>query len=493
MTDKPARTRYAPSPTGLLHVGGARTALYSYLLAKQTGGQFIVRIEDTDQKRYNPDSVADLIAGLRYLGLDWDEGVEVGGRYGPYLQTERLDIYQKYIKQLLDNGHAYRCFCTSERLAALTETQQQNKTQPGYDRACRNIDPAESDQRAAAGEPFTVRIKVPLEGSITMLDAIRGEITIDNKMVQDAVLVKSNGIPTYHFAVVVDDHLMEITHTMRGEEWLGSFPIHAYLYRFLGWEPPQFVHLPVILNPTGKGKMSKRETRAPDGTVVPVFVHSFKELGYLPEAMVNYLALVGWSFDDKTEIMTRDELIERFSLDRVNASPAAFDYNKLDNFNGLYIRQLDPADLTDRLLPYLEAAGITADRETLLKITPLIQERLVKLTDAAEKVAFFFAADLPEFDLNLLVPKKMTPEEIPPLLQQARTALAEAEFTHDGLEASLKQAAEAAGVKAGQFFQPIRVATCGSPVAPPLYGTLEVLGKQTVLHRIDKTLKQLTN
>lgn len=492
MSEKPARTRYAPSPTGFFHVGGARTALYSYLLAKKNGGSFIIRIEDTDQKRYNPEAVGNLLDGLRYLGLQWDEGPEAGGAYGPYYQTERLAYYQKYTGQLLEAGHAYRCFCTAERLAQLAEDQQRHKEQPGYDRACRYIDPAESDRRAAAGEPFTVRLKVPLEGSITLQDAIRGPVTVENKLVQDAVLVKSNGIPTYHFAVVVDDHLMEITHVLRGEEWLGSFPIHLHLYHFFGWSAPVFAHLPLILNPAGKGKMSKREDRAPDGSVFPVFVHTFKELGYLPEAMMNYLALVGWSYDDKTEIMTREELIERFSLERVNASPAAFNYDKLDNFNGIYIRKLDVADLTDRLLPYLHNAGVKADRATMLKITPLIQERLVKLTEAAEKVDFFFTDNLPEFDLNLLIPKKMTLEDVGPMLLKARTVLAECPFTHDALEAALKQVAEESGLKPAAFYQPLRVAVSGKTVAPPMFGSLEVLGRERVLARIDHTLARLT-
>ncbi len=491
MTDKPARVRYAPSPTGYFHVGGARTALYDYLLARKTGGSFILRIEDTDQKRFNPDSVADLLDGLRFLGLDWDEGVEVGGEYGPYVQTERLEIYQKYAKQLLDAGHVYRCFCTPERLAKVNEERQKAGLNPGYDRHCRNLSPEESEARAAAGEPFTIRIKIPLTGSITLHDAIRGDITIENEIVNDAVLVKSNGIPTYHFAVVVDDHLMEITHVLRGEEWVSSFPIHLHLYDFLGWEPPVFAHLPVILNPAGKGKMSKRETRAPDGTVYPVFVHTFKELGYLPEALFNYLALVGWSYDDKTEIMTREEIIERFSLERVNSSPAAWDYDKLNHFNGMYIRNLSVPDLTDRLLPFLEKAGIHADRETMLKITPLIQERLTILSEAAAKVDFFFMDELPDFDPALLVPKKLTMADVPAILQKAHTVLAEAEFTHDGLEKALKAAAAEMGLKAGQFYQPIRVATCGRKVAPPLYGTLEVLGRETVLRRIEQAQLRL--
>lgn len=488
---QPVRVRYAPSPTGFLHVGGARTALYDYLLARQTGGAFILRIEDTDQKRYNPEALSNLLDGLRYLGLDWDEGPEVGGDYGPYLQTERLDIYQKYIQVLLNQGHAYRCFCTPERLAQVNEERQKAKLLPGYDRFCRNIDPAESARRAEAGEPFTVRIKIPLTGSITLHDIIRGDITIDNETIQDAVLIKSDGIPTYHFAVVVDDHLMKITHVLRGEEWISSFPLHLHLYNFFGWEPPAFAHLPLILNPAGKGKMSKREERAPDGKIYPVFVHTFKELGYLPEAMVNYLALVGWSYDDKTEFMSREELSERFNLERVNSSPAAWNYEKLDYFNGYYIRQLPVEDLTDRLLPFLAAAGIQADRETMLKITPLIRERLTVLNDAPQWVDFFFVDDLPSYDLNLLAPKKMSLADIPNILQTARQILAETEFTHEALDTHLREAAATLGLKPGEMFQPIRVAVCGKMVAPPLFETLAILGRGRVLKRVDQALERL--
>jgi glutamyl-tRNA synthetase len=488
---KPVRVRYAPSPTGFLHVGGVRTALYDYLLARQTGGQFIIRIEDTDQKRYNPEAISNLLDGLRYLGLDWDEGPEVGGDYGPYFQTQRLDIYQEYIQILLDQGDAYRCFCTPERLAQVNEARQKAKLLPGYDRFCRTIDPAESQQRAEAGESFVVRLKTPLTGSITLQDAIRGEITIDNESIQDTVLIKSDGFPTYHLAVVVDDYLMKISHVLRGEEWISSFPIHLHLYNFFGWTPPVFAHLPLILNPAGKGKMSKREDRAPDGKVYPVFVHTFQERGYLPEAMVNYLALVGWSFDDKTELMSRQELIERFSLARVNAAPAAWNYEKLDHFNGHYIRQLSIEDLTERLLPFLAQAGLPADRERMLKITPLIQERLTLLSDAPAWIDFFFVAELPAYDLNLLVPKKASLAEVPTLLQAARRVLAEADFSHDALETHLRSAAAEVGLKLGDFLQPLRVAVSGKTVAPPLFQSLEILGRETALHRVDQALARL--
>jgi glutamyl-tRNA synthetase len=487
---KAVRVRYAPSPTGDFHVGGARTALFNYLFARHHGGRFILRIEDTDQKRYNPKSLAQHLIGLRYLGVDWDEGPEMGGDYGPYTQTERLDIYQKYCRQLVDERYAYRCFCTSERLAAVRK-ERQKQGLSGYDRHCRHINPEESGERAARGESYTVRIKLPLEGEVTVHDAIRNDITFQNAQLQDAVVMKSDGIPTYHLAVVVDAHLLEISHIMRGDEWVNSLPLHRHLYHAFGWEMPVMAHLPLILNPTGKGKMSKREGRTPDGRVLPVFVRTFEEVGYLPEAMVNYMALVGWSYDDKTEIMSREELIKYFSLARVNASPAAWNYEKLTHFNKHYIRQLSTEDLTGRLLPHLAAAGLNADRETMLKIAPTIQERLTVLSDVSEWVDFFFVDQLPDYDLGLLVPKKMGLADVSNILQNARNILVETQFRREALDTALREGASALGLKAGQMFQPVRVAVCGKKVAPPLFDTLEVLGQQTVLKRLDRALDRL--
>lgn len=492
-TTTPVRVRYAPSPTGDFHVGGARTALFNYLFARHHGGKFIVRIEDTDQKRYNPEAVTWLLNGLRYLGLDWDEGPEVGGDYGPYTQTERLEIYQQHCQQLLDNDRAYRCFCTPERLTAVREAQEQAKQSTGYDRHCRSLDPAEAAARAATGESFTVRVKLPLDGEITVHDVIRGEITFQNADLQDSVLMKSDGIPTYHLANVIDDHLMEISHILRGDEWVNSLPLHIHLYNAFGWEPPLMAHLPLILNPTGKGKMSKREGRAPDGRVLPVFVRTFQEIGYLPEAMVNYMALVGWSYDDKTELMTRPELIERFSLERVNASPAAWNYDKLNNMNGLYIRQLTVEDLTDRLLPFITRTGLAVEREYLRKITPLIQERIQVLGDAPEQADFFFAETLPDYDAELLIPKKSDAAATLAGLSRAAEILASVEFNHDALDAALRVGADELGLKVGQMFQPIRVAVCGRTASPPLLETLEVLGRETTVNRVKLAIEKLTN
>jgi len=489
----PIRVRYAPSPTGDFHVGGARTALFNYLFARHHGGKFIVRIEDTDQKRYNPEALDWLLNGLRYLGLTWDEGPEVGGEYGPYTQTERLEIYQKYCRQLLAEGKAYRCFCTAERLARVRKEQQANKQQhTGYDRHCRNLDPTEAAQRAENGEPHTIRAKLPLTGTLTFTDVIKGEITVQWENFQDAVIMKSDGIPTYHLANVVDDHTMAISHILRGDEWVNSIPLHLFLYEALGWQPPVMAHLPLILNPAGKGKMSKREGRAPDGRVLPVFVRTFEEIGYLNEAMINYLALLGWSFDDKTEIMTHDELVERFTLDRVKPSPAAWNYDKLDHFNGDYIRRLSAEVLTTRLLPYLQAVGISATYDKLLPITPLIQERLRVLTDAAQFVDFFFVEELPDYDSTELIPKKATAETTCTALKHAQQILSSVEFDHDTLDTTLRAGAKEIGIKVGQMFQPIRMAVCGKKVAPPLLETLVILGPETCLKRIGQAIEKLS-
>jgi glutamyl-tRNA synthetase len=493
MPSTPVRVRYAPSPTGDFHVGGARTALFNYLFARHHGGSFILRIEDTDQKRFNPEALGWLQRGLRYLGLDWDEGPGVGGAYGPYTQTERLDLYRRYCAQLLDGGFAYRCFCTPERLETASKAQQAKGLNPGYDRFCRNLDPAESARRAAAGESHTVRFKAPLDGEITVHDLIRGDIAFQNSILQDTVLMKSDGIPTYHLANVVDDHLMEISHILRGDEWVNSLPLHIHLYAAFGWQPPIMAHLPLILNPTGKGKMSKREDRAPDGRLLPVFVRSFEETGYLPEAMINYLALLGWSFDDKTEIMSRAELIERFGLDRVNASPAVWNYEKLDHFNGCYIRLLPVEDLADRLLPFLEAAGYRVEREKLLAVVPLIRERITRLSDAVAVADFFFLDELAPYNTADLIPPKGDASLALAVLNRARQVLATAGFQRDALEAALRPEAEALGLKPGSMFQPIRVATCGRKAAPPLFETLEVLGRDVCLKRIDQAIRQLTH
>ena len=480
MTDKSVRVRFAPSPTGYLHVGGARTALYNWLFARHHGGTFILRIEDTDRTRYDAQALKDIFDSLRWMGLDWDEGPLVGGDYGPYAQSERLEIYQKYAKQLVDDDHAYYCYCSPERLAQMRE-QYERSGQTGYDRHCRYLTTKQRADYEAQGIVPVVRLKVPLEGQTTFHDVIRGTTTVDNTTLDDLVLLKSDGFPTYHLANVVDDHLMEITHIMRGDEWLPSVPRHVLLYQAFGWEIPIYAHLPVILSPTGKGKLSKRHGG--------VEVRYFRERGYLPEAMVNFLARVGWAYDDKTELFTREELIARFDLDGVNKSPAAFSYEKLEWMNGVYIRNLPPDDLVQRLVPFL-AAGLGIDenelrkRRELRELVPLVQERLKTLADITDWADFFFVEEI-ACDPQLLIGKNMTPADCTTALERTLEVLGSlSDFSEEAMETALRGLADDLNMKPGQLFGTIRVAVTGKTVAPPLFGTLRILGRERVLSRL---------
>jgi glutamyl-tRNA synthetase len=478
MNDKPVRVRFAPSPTGYLHVGGARTALFNWLYARHHNGVFILRIEDTDRTRYQEDALQDLMDGLRWLGLDWDEGPEVGGDYGPYFQSQRLGLYQEYAQKLVDEGHAYKCYCSPERLAEMRKLQR-GRDQTGYDRRCRTLTAKERADYEAQGIVPVIRLAVPLEGQTSFHDIIRGDTTVENSSLDDLVLLKSDGYPTYHLANVVDDHFMAISHIMRADEWLPSVPRHVLLYQAFGWEIPIYAHLPVILAPTGKGKLSKRHGG--------VAVHDFRREGYLPEAMVNFLARVGWSYDDKTEFFTRQELIKKFDLEGVNKSPAAFSYDKLDWMNGTYIRQLGLDELAERLLPFLTGA----DLATVRRLAPLVQERLKKLAELVELTDFFFTAEL-DYDPQLLIGKKMTAEESLAALARARETLASLpDFGEETLEPALRALAEEMSLKVGQLFGVIRVAVTGKKVAPPLFGTLAVLGREKALLRMDKALQIL--
>jgi len=385
---KPMRVRFAPSPTGRTHLGSGRTALYNYLLARQSGGQFILRIEDTDQKRFVPGAEEELMNSLRWLGLDWDEGPDVGGPYGPYRQTERRELYQKYARQLVETEHAYYCFCTQTEEPSDPKDKQKRQHRD----ICpdREADLATADQRRDGGDPYVVRFKMPREGKITVADAIRGDITVENATLDDYILVKSDGLPVYHLAVVVDDHLMEITHAIRTSEWLPTFPLHGHIYQALGWEQPIWVHPSIFQKPDGKGKMSKRDTGILEKEGKAIFLGDFKQLGFLPEAIVNWAALIGWSYDDKTEFFTLGELIEKFSIEKLNPAPAALNFSKLDHFNGLHIRELTVSDLAMRIKPFFEAAEYSVDEKKLAQVAEVLQIRLSKLDQAPEIAGFFF-------------------------------------------------------------------------------------------------------
>jgi glutamyl-tRNA synthetase len=485
MTNKPVRVRIAPSPTGYFHVGSARTALFNWLFARHQGGKFIVRVEDTDRTRFNPEAVPDLVASLSWLGLDWDEGPEVGGVYGPYYQSERLSLYQHYADLLVEAGHAYRCYCSPERLAALREDQRQKKQPVGYDRHCRSLSAAQRAEYEAQGITPVIRLAVPLEGKTSFHDVLYGTITVENQTLDDLVLLKSDGFPTYHLAVVVDDHLMEISHIMRGDEWLPSVPKHILLYNAFGWEVPVLAHLPLILAPSGKGKLSKRHGG--------VEIRYFRREGYLPEAMVNYLARLGWSYDDKTEIFSRSELIRYFDLSGINSSPARFSYERLEWMNGYYIRMLATDDLADRVVPFMADAGLDVTAVDMMPIVPLVQERLKTLSEVVERTDFFFRDPL-EYDPSLLIGSKMTVDESLTALQRAREVLAAlAAFEAETMEPPMRALVTDLDLKAGQLFGMIRAAVTGKSVAPPLFDTMAVLGQPRCVERMDKAIEVLAS
>ncbi|NOZ75412.1 MAG: glutamate--tRNA ligase, partial [FCB group bacterium] len=380
----------------------------------------------------------------------------------------------------------------TERLQNVIEHQKQVKSDYlGYDRHCRHLGPDEIEARLKEKLPYTVRFIMPLDGETTVKDYIRGEIHFDNRRLQDAVLMKSDGYPTYHFANVIDDHLMEISHILRGDEWVNSLPLHIRLYQALGWSPPVMAHLPVILNPSGKGKMSKRENRAPDGTIRPVFVRQYQEAGYIPEALVNFMALVGWSLDDHQESFTRNELIKHFTLENVHKSPAVWNYDKLNQFNSQVIRGLRDEELSQALMPFLSKAGLAVNQQVLLRVIPLIRERITLLSEGPQWVDFYFQ-EPKSYDPTLLIPKKESPESTLEILKLSRTVLEQVSFTHETLYNSLKAEALEHKKKPGPFFQPLRVAVCGKTVAPPLFESLEILGRPTVMNRIDRAIELLT-
>jgi glutamyl-tRNA synthetase len=490
-SSKPVRVRFAPSPTGRTHLGSGRTALYNYLLARQTGGQFILRIEDTDRKRYNAESEQELIDSLHWLGVQWDEGPDIGGPHAPYHQSQRKDIYLQHATQLIDTDHAYYCFCTPERLARVRQEQQKRKEASRYDGTCRLLSQDEAAQRIAKGESHVVRFKTPQGGTITARDRLRGEITVENENIDDYIIVKSDGLALYHLAAMVDDHLMGITHVIRGAEWLPTFPLHAHIIRAFGWQEPDWIHLSVFLKPSGKGKMSKRDSAQLIKDGKSIFLTDLRSLGYLPEGVLNWTALMGWSYDDHTEFFMLDDLVEKFDIERLNPSPAAINFSKLDHFNGLHMRSLSIPDLAERIKPFFQEAGYDVDHEKLLQVTPLIQQRIITLEDAPEMGGFFFEDEVhPEPDS--LVGKKMTPAESAAAAQRAYQILSELSvIDHETAEEPMRALADELGLKAGQLFGILRAAVTGRTVSPPLFETMAVIGKETVLERIQEAQETL--
>jgi len=488
MAEKNVRVRFAPSPTGYPHIGNIRTALFNWLFARHSGGKFIVRIEDTDQTRKMDGALESILDSLRWLGIDWDEGPEVGGDYGPYFQSERLDLYNKHARQLLDSGHAYKCYCSPERLRQMRkEMAARKESMRSYDRHCRNLSAEEQARYESQGITPVVRFKIPLEGQATFHDLIRGDITFNNSELDDLVLLKSDGYPTYHLANIIDDHFMQISHVMRADEWLSSTPRHVLLYQALNWEPPLFAHLPMILGPD-KSKLSKRH-----GATA---ITEFREKGYLPEAMLNFMALLGWSLDDKTEIFSREELIKFFSIERISKTAAIFNHEKLHWMNGVYLRGLDQEQLQEKIMLVLDSrlpASVTRpiSAEYVSRIVPLIQERINTLSEAATYADFFFLDEL-EYDASLLIGKKMTPESTLVALKAAQEKLSSLDvWDHDSLEGILRPLAEELDLKAGQLFGPLRAACTGRTASPGLFETMAVLGKQRCLKRILSAIAKL--
>lgn len=487
------RVRFAPSPTGYLHIGGARTALFNWLFARKHGGQFILRIEDTDAKRSVPGAIEAIQDDLRWMGLDWDEGPGAGGDFGPYIQTERADLYKKWANWLVENGRAYHCYCTSAELSAMRTEQMANKSPLGYDGRCRRLSAEQIAEREDAATPSVIRFAMPRDGETTILDAVRGEITYKNSQITDAVLLKSDGLPTYHLANVVDDHLMQISHIMRADEWINTAPLHINLYAAFGWDVPVYAHLSLIMNPSGKGKLSKRtQSFTDDGQEVLVKVEEFRDAGYLPEAVVNFLANVGYSTGDDREIYAVEEAIARFELENINPAPSSLPYSKLEWMNGQYIQQLEPLALAQAIKPYVDAAGIEISSEALLAIAPAMSNRLKKLPDAIPFLAFMDDEAYPAPAVDTLIHQKNLPRENALRgYQQARDLVATiAPFKLDILSVGIASIGEGVTTngKAGPFLGKLRLAVTGQQVSPPVYEAMLALGQARTVARLDAVI-----
>ena len=485
--NRPVRVRFAPSPTGYPHVGNIRTAMFNWLLARHSGGKLILRIEDTDVARKVEGAVKAIMEGLRWLGLDWDEGPDVGGDYGPYYQSERLELYKAAAEKLIEQGDAYYCYCSPERLEEMRAGQVKRKEPPGYDRLCRNLTKEECARKEAEGITPVVRFKTPLDGQTAYEDVIWGKVVVENSTLDDFVLLKSDGYPTYHLANVVDDHAMEISHVIRAEEWISSTPRHLLLYKALGFEPPRFVHHPMILGPD-RAKLSKRHGA--------VSILDYRDMGYLPQTMFNFLSLIGWSLDDKTELMTRQELVDNFSLERIGRTGAIFNREKLDWMNGVYIRKLTADEFFEAVQPYLmedldAGKAVIAEEDYVRAVLPLVQERAKTLLEIAELTQFFFVDEL-NYDAGLLIGKNMDKVATVKALKAAQDKLEPLKaFEPDSLEGVLRPLAAELGLKAGQLFSVLRVAVTGRTAAPPLFATMAVLGKERCMKRIEVALKML--
>ncbi len=480
------RVRYAPSPTGFAHIGNIRTAMYDWLLRKHFGGSFILRIEDTDQARLVPGALEEIMESLRWLGMQWDEGPEVGGPHEPYFQSQRLDLYKEAASKLIKNGSAYYCFCTPDRLAEMRKNQEAEKKPTGYDRKCYLLSKEEINQNIENGVPYVIRFKVPDSGTTVFTDAVRGEITFENKLLDDFVILKSDGYPTYHFASVIDDHYMEITHVIRGEEWISSTPKHMLLYESMGWNPPVWVHPPLILG-TDKSKLSKRHGA--------VRFLDYRDKGFLPEAMINFVALLGWSPGDDQELFTIDELINRFDISGIVNHPAVFDVSKLEWMNGVCIRNSEPDRIIDLCIPFLKDAGLISDalndneNQYVRTVIALVKEKLKTLAQVVDHTEFFFKNELKYDEKG--VKKWLSKDYVPALISNVIKHLNDViGFTAENVEEAVRIAGDELNISGGQVIHPIRMAVTGRTVGPGLFETMAVLGKERVIVRLKNTMNE---
>ncbi|WP_444659956.1 glutamate--tRNA ligase [Caproiciproducens sp. R2] len=487
MQQKTVRTRFAPSPTGFMHVGNLRTALYEYLIAKSLGGTFVLRIEDTDQERLVKGAVDIIYNTLEKVGLKHDEGPDIGGGYGPYVQSERKDIYKPYAEQLVREGKAYYCFCTKERLDALHESKEDGTFSGGYDRHCRDLPKEEVGRLLQEGTPYVIRQKMPIEGSTTFDDAVYGSITIENRELEDQILIKSDGYPTYNFANVIDDHLMRITHVVRGCEYLTSTPKYNLLYQAFGWDVPTYVHLPLIMGKNEDGSVSKLSKR--HGSTG--FADLIRE-GYLPQTIVNYIALLGWCPKENRELFTLSELVENFSIDGISKSPAVFDYDKLTWFNGEYIRAMSEQEFIENAMPYFREVFPDAELNWRV-LASILQPRVTKLTQIPEMIGFL--KELPEYPADFFVNKKSR-TNLENSVQMLKESIAQLEKTDDwsveGLHELLIALAQRLEVKNGTLLWPVRIAAAGMTVTPG--GAMEILailGKRESIRRLRIGLEKL--
>ncbi|MEE8490185.1 MAG: glutamate--tRNA ligase [Acidimicrobiia bacterium] len=472
------RVRFAPSPTGFLHVGATRTALFNWLAARHSGGVFILRSDDTDQERGSDEFYADILDGLNWLGLHWDEGIEVGGPYEPYRQSERLERYSEVAARLAADEKAYRCFCTAAELDERRKAAQAEGRPPGYDGRCRTLEPSEVAGRVEANEPAVLRLAVPRPGTTTFQDVVREEVSFDHEHVEDFVLLRSDGSPTYHLASTVDDVDFEITHVVRGEDLLSSTPKHILITEAMGAAPPVYAHVSLLLGPDGR-KLSKRHG--------DTALHSYRNGGFLPEAVLNYLGLLGWSFGDDESIFSTAEMVERFELDDIQKNPAIFDNDKLLWMNGVYIRELELDDFIARTRPLVEAdlgRELTVeDSETYRLVAPLIQERMKVLTEAPDQVRFLFVSDVAYDDAAWK--KVLAKPEARVSLEGALSRLSDlGEWEPQSIEGALRDMLAELGLNASKGLQPLRVAITGSRISPPLFESLAALGKEESLRRL---------